>query len=232
MAIASGSCATTTLLTTPSIGAADRLARIRTLRDPGRFEPWLHRILTNACYAEARRRSRWSERVRLSPSACARARRVPDRRQPRPVRAAFRRLTVEQRAVLVSTTTSASRFRRWRLNRNSRRDVKSRMHHAKRALRAIIEANAGRARPRGSERHDRTPRPRSPDPRLPLGRRRAAERPGLTTWCVPRSREHKRQRTFIGLWRRPTMNKLVTYGPRRRCRGRPHLRWFPVFRFA
>ena len=29
-------------------------------RDPSRFEPWLHRILTNACYAEARRRTRWS----------------------------------------------------------------------------------------------------------------------------------------------------------------------------
>ena len=26
---------------------------LRALRDPERFEPWLHRILTNACYAEA-----------------------------------------------------------------------------------------------------------------------------------------------------------------------------------
>ena len=31
---------------------------IRALRDPQLFEPWLHRILTNACYAEARRRRR------------------------------------------------------------------------------------------------------------------------------------------------------------------------------
>ncbi len=30
---------------------------LRTLRDTDRFEPWLHRILTNECYAEARRRS-------------------------------------------------------------------------------------------------------------------------------------------------------------------------------
>src|SRR6185295_12860206 len=29
---------------------------LRTLRDSDRFEPWLHRILTNECYAEARRR--------------------------------------------------------------------------------------------------------------------------------------------------------------------------------
>ena len=41
---------------------------LRTLRDSDRFEPWLHRILTNECYAEARRRSRWSTaQVRLLP---------------------------------------------------------------------------------------------------------------------------------------------------------------------
>ena len=38
---------------------------IRTLRDPDRFEPWLHRILTNECYAEARRRRRWSADLHL-----------------------------------------------------------------------------------------------------------------------------------------------------------------------
>jgi len=40
---------------------------IRALRDPELFEPWLHRILTNACYTEARRRRRWSERIRVLP---------------------------------------------------------------------------------------------------------------------------------------------------------------------
>src|SRR5918995_6148976 len=44
---------------------------IRALRDPERFEPWLHRILTNACYAEARRRRRSSEGVRILPVAGA-----------------------------------------------------------------------------------------------------------------------------------------------------------------
>jgi len=37
---------------------------LRTLRDPDRFESWLHRILTNECYAEARRRKRWSASIR------------------------------------------------------------------------------------------------------------------------------------------------------------------------
>ena len=40
---------------------------LRTLRDPDRFEPWLHRILTNACYAEARRRRRWTADIRVLP---------------------------------------------------------------------------------------------------------------------------------------------------------------------
>ena len=39
---------------------------LRTLRDPDLFEPWLHRILTNQCYAEARRRTRWSADIRTS----------------------------------------------------------------------------------------------------------------------------------------------------------------------
>jgi DNA-directed RNA polymerase specialized sigma24 family protein len=33
-------------------------SEIRSRRNPDRFEPWLHRILTNACYAEARQRRR------------------------------------------------------------------------------------------------------------------------------------------------------------------------------
>lgn len=33
------------------------------LRDPDRFEPWLHRLLVRSCYEEARRFRRWSGRV-------------------------------------------------------------------------------------------------------------------------------------------------------------------------
>jgi DNA-directed RNA polymerase specialized sigma24 family protein len=39
----------------------------RTLGDPSRREPWLHRFLTNACYAKARRRRRWAEGLRFLP---------------------------------------------------------------------------------------------------------------------------------------------------------------------
>ncbi len=72
------------------------------LRDRSRFEPWLHRILTNECYAEARRRRRWSEGLRIlpveGPNGHDEYLTVDDRDL---LERAIRRLTVEQRAVLV-----------------------------------------------------------------------------------------------------------------------------------
>ncbi len=117
---------------------------IRTLRDPALFEPWLHRILTNACYSEARRRTRWSEGIRLMPVEPVHG---PDEYQAVDNRdqfeRAFRRLTVEQRAVLVF-----HHYLGLPLPEVAARigipvgTVKSRMHHAKQALRAILEADA------------------------------------------------------------------------------------------
>ena len=117
---------------------------IRALRDPDLFEPWLHRILTNACYAEARRRRRWSEGIRLLP---AESEHGPDEYLTVETRdlleRAFRRLTVEQRAVLVfhhylglSISEVAVR------TELPVGTAKSRLHHATRALRASIEADA------------------------------------------------------------------------------------------
>ena len=75
---------------------------LRTLRDADRFEAWLHRILTNECYAESRRRTRWSARIRLlparDPSDMGGILTVDDRDQ---LENAFRRLTLEHRSVLV-----------------------------------------------------------------------------------------------------------------------------------
>jgi RNA polymerase sigma-70 factor, ECF subfamily len=75
---------------------------LRTLRDPDRFEAWLHRILTNECYAESRRQTRWSANIRLlpalDPADAGGILTVIDRDQ---LEHAFRRLTLEHRAVLV-----------------------------------------------------------------------------------------------------------------------------------
>jgi len=117
---------------------------IRALRDPELFEPWLHRILTNACYAEARRRRRWSEAIRVLPVEPVHE---PDEflsiESRDQLERAFQRLTVEQRAVLVFhhylglALPEVADHLGIPLG-----TVKSRMHHAKRALRAGLEADA------------------------------------------------------------------------------------------
>ncbi|MBA3777866.1 MAG: RNA polymerase sigma factor [Chloroflexi bacterium] len=117
---------------------------LRTLRDAERFEPWLHRILTNECYAEARRRRRWSTQIRLLPMPgqleSGEISAVNDRDQ---LDRAFRRLTLEQRSVLVfhhyvglPLTEVADRLG------IPVGTAKSRLHHATRALRASLEADA------------------------------------------------------------------------------------------
>jgi RNA polymerase sigma-70 factor (ECF subfamily) len=117
---------------------------LRTLRDPDRFEPWLHRILTRECYAEAGRRTRWSANIRLLPvpqsGDAAGILTVDDRDQ---LERAFRRLTLEQRAVLVfhhyldlPLPEVADRLG------IPRGTAKSRLHHATAALRASLDADA------------------------------------------------------------------------------------------
>jgi RNA polymerase sigma-70 factor (ECF subfamily) len=117
---------------------------LRTLRDPDRFEPWLHRILTRECYAEARRRTRWSADIRILPvdreQGTGGILSVNDRDQ---LDRAFRRLTLEQRAVLVfhhyldlPVLEVADRLG------IPVGTVKSRLHHAVAALRASLEADA------------------------------------------------------------------------------------------
>src|SRR4051794_26821209 len=74
-----------------------------TLRDPDRFEAWLHRLVVHACYAEARSERRWTARVRLISNQGALepdiARSVAARDD---LQHAFRRLPPEQRAIVVS----------------------------------------------------------------------------------------------------------------------------------
>ena len=126
---------------------------LRTLREPSRFEPWLHRILTNECYVEAGRRKRWTETLRILPVAGAYGPdeylNVDDRDL---LERAFRRLTVQQRAVLVFHhylgLSIAEVAVRTGLPVGT---AKSRLHHASRALRASIDADS-RAIPPSQER--------------------------------------------------------------------------------
>ena len=76
---------------------------LRGLRDPDRFDAWLHRLLVRACYRAAkRRRTREIVEIKL---ASTKETMTPDTQQAHAVRdqldRGFRRLSSEQRAVIV-----------------------------------------------------------------------------------------------------------------------------------
>lgn len=83
----------------PSAGSI----HIRAVRDPDRFEAWLHRSLVNACYGELRRAKRRNVVEIHLPTAEGRA--LGDAQNATALRdqleGGFRRLTPEHRAVLV-----------------------------------------------------------------------------------------------------------------------------------
>jgi len=76
--------------------------RLPRLRDAERFEAWIHRILVHACYDESQRARPWVATVRVlpanGPSTPDGSNAVADRDE---LERAFRRLTLEQRAVFV-----------------------------------------------------------------------------------------------------------------------------------
>ena len=76
--------------------------RLPKLRDPDRFEAWIHRILVHACYDESQRARSWTATVRVlpmnGPSMPDASDALADRDE---LERAFRLLSVEQRAVFV-----------------------------------------------------------------------------------------------------------------------------------
>jgi RNA polymerase sigma-70 factor (ECF subfamily) len=71
------------------------------LRDPARFDAWLYRLVVTAAYTEARSRQVWARNVRVlrgEPTTPDGASSLADRDQ---LERAFRRLSPEQRAVVV-----------------------------------------------------------------------------------------------------------------------------------
>jgi RNA polymerase sigma-70 factor (ECF subfamily) len=124
------------------------------LRDPDRFDAWVHRLLTNVCIAEAGR-----ERKRISnlyvlpidgPAAPDELLSVADRDQ---LDRGFRRLNPDERAILVlrhfvgyEPTEIAE------LLGSPAGTIRSRLHHAHRAMRAALDADARAAAVGGTSR--------------------------------------------------------------------------------
>ena len=115
-----------------------------TLREPERFEPWLHRLVVHACYADARRDRRWSAAIALipavQPSTPDPAEAVVNRDE---LERGFRRLSPEGRAVVV-----LHHYAGYPLTEIATTlgipvgTARSRLHYATRQLRAAIEADA------------------------------------------------------------------------------------------
>lgn len=117
---------------------------LRSLRDPDRFDAWVHRLLTNVCIEQARRERRRVANLRVltfeDSTAVDDLLTVGDRDQ---LDRGFRRLAPEERAILVlrhylgyEPTEIAE------VLGQPAGTVRSRLHHATRAMRAALDADA------------------------------------------------------------------------------------------
>jgi RNA polymerase sigma-70 factor (ECF subfamily) len=114
------------------------------LRDPERFDAWLNRLVVNACYVELRAERRRAARVRVisldgshTPDAAIS---VADRAA---LEDAFRSLTPEQRAVVVSHHYLGFPLTEIAVTLGIPvGTARSRLHYAVRQLRAVLDAEA------------------------------------------------------------------------------------------
>jgi len=122
------------------------------LRNPARFDAWSYRLLVRACYAEGRRARQWTPNLRIlpadEPSESGELDAILHRDQ---LETAIRRLSVDHRSVLV-----LHHYADLPLDRVAQileipvGTVYSRLHHAMRAMRAAIDADARPARAEAS----------------------------------------------------------------------------------
>jgi RNA polymerase sigma-70 factor (ECF subfamily) len=122
------------------------------MRDPARFDAWSYRLLVRACYAEGRRERKWSPNLRILPAdepvTSDGLDAILHRDQ---LETAIRRLSVDHRTVLV-----LHHYADIPLDRVAQileipvGTVYSRLHHAMRAMRAALDADARPARAEAS----------------------------------------------------------------------------------
>ena len=117
---------------------------LRGLRDPGRFDAWLQRLLINVCIAQAARERRRTANLRVlpvdGPAGPDELLSVAERDL---LERGFRRLPPEQRAILVM-----HHYLGYAPSEIAETlgipagTARSRLHHAHRAMRAALEADA------------------------------------------------------------------------------------------
>jgi RNA polymerase sigma-70 factor (ECF subfamily) len=117
--------------------------QLPTLRDPDRFDAWLHRLVVNACADQGRHRRRWSAEIRVlrvEPAESDATGLIGDRDQ---LERGFRRLKSEQRAVVVLHYYSGFSVAEIATTLGIPKETaKSRLRYATEALRAALDADA------------------------------------------------------------------------------------------
>jgi len=117
---------------------------LRTLRDPDRFDAWAGRLLTNVCITHATRERKRTANLRLlppeGPPGPDELVTLGDRDQ---LERGFQRLTADERAVLVLHHYAGySLVEIADMLGVPAGTIRSRLHHAHRAMRAALEADA------------------------------------------------------------------------------------------
>jgi RNA polymerase sigma-70 factor (ECF subfamily) len=113
------------------------------LRDPDRFDAWLHRLLVNACADQGRHRRRWSAEIHVVPTEPVADDAIGSMADRDQLERGFRRLNPEQRAAVVlhfylglSVPEIAETLG------IPSGTAKSRLHYATETLRAALDADA------------------------------------------------------------------------------------------
>ena len=117
--------------------------QLPSLREPARFDAWINRLLVSACYDEARGRTSWNRSIqviRYEPAQPDAAESLADRDQ---LERAFRRLSPEQRAVVVLHHYLGLELQEIASTLGIPvGTARSRLHYALRGLRAALEADS------------------------------------------------------------------------------------------
>ena len=120
--------------------------QLPSLRDPDRFDAWLHRLVVNACADQGRQMRRLSQQVRpllLEPSVSDDTGSVADRDQ---LERGFSRLKPDQRAVIVLHYYSGfSAAEIAKILGIPEGTARSRLHYSTEAMRAALEADVRQA---------------------------------------------------------------------------------------
>jgi RNA polymerase sigma-70 factor, ECF subfamily len=125
--------------------------QLSSLRDADKFEAWLRRILVHACYAEAKRRSRWSVDAHVTDALIEQrpgdGQTIHDRDE---LEGAFRTLSMEHRAVFVLHHYAGLSLVEVAATLGiPQGTARSRLHYATQALRRVLTVDDALAIPEG-----------------------------------------------------------------------------------